>query len=332
MKPSLPKIVGKTVLLLAICFTLHNKSYSQAFLFGNEKVKWEAGVNFGPSFFLGDLGGNAGRGTNNLKDLNFEFTKLMKGAYITMYPNNWIGFRVAASLTYLEGDDAAINTNGVNELWRKQRNLDFRTNVWEVNGNIELFPTMLFNTDPDNEPRLRPYGLIGAGVFHFNPQGSLTNAQGNKTWYNLHPLRTEGQGMPEYPYSKPYNLTQFNVLYGGGLKYFVSDRVNVSMELLYRKTFTDYIDDVSKRYIDPKDFSKYLSAADASLAYQLSDKAKGIIFPGMTRYNAGDQRGDLKDLDTYFSVIAKVGIRLGPIYESSFARRAARQTRCPAVY
>jgi len=104
------------------------------------------------------------------------------------------------------------------------------------------------------------------------------------------------------------------------------------MELLYRKTFTDYIDDVSKKYIDSRSFAKYLSASDASLATKLSDKAIGIIYPGMTRYPAGTQRGDLKDGDTYFSVVAKVGFRLGPIYESSFARRAARQTRCPSVY
>ena len=119
---------------------------------------------------------------------------------------------------------------------------------------------------------------------------------------------------------------------GGGLKYFVSDRINVSMEVLYRKTFTDYIDDISQRYIDPKDYAKYLSAQDASLAYKLSDKTIGIIYPGMTRFPGGTQRGDLKDKDTYFSVIAKVGFRLGPIYESSFARRAVKQTRCPSVY
>lgn len=332
MKPSLPKFAGKALMLLSVCFLLFSKSYSQAFIFGNEKIKFEAGFNFGPSFFLGDLGGNAGKGTNNLKDLNFEFTKLMKGAFITMYPNKWVGLRLSATQTYLEGDDATINTTGINELWRKQRNLDFKTNVWELNGVVEVFPTMIFSNDPENEPRLRPYGLIGAGVFHFNPKGSLTAANGTKTWYELHQYRTEGQGMAEYPYSKPYQLTQMNVLYGGGLKYYLSERINIGGEFLYRKTFTDYIDDVSKKYIDPKNFAKYLSSQDAALATKLYDKTIGIIYPGMTRWPEGTQRGDLKNNDTYFSIIVKVGFRLGPIYESSFARSAARQTRCPAVY
>lgn len=174
--------------------------------------------------------------------------------------------------------------------------------------------------------------MAGVGVFHFNPKGSLTDAAGNKSWYYLHPLRLEGQGMPEYPYSKPYKLTQINIPFGGGIKYYISDRINLSAEFLYRKTFTDYIDDVSKKYIDPTNYTKYLSASEASLAYQLSDKAVGIIYPGMTRYPAGTQRGDTKDGDTYFSIVMKVGVRLGEIYESSFARRAAKQTRCPAVY
>ncbi len=331
MKPNLHKLVGKSIIALLICFFIHTTSNAQALLFG-EKVKWEVGFNFGPSFFLGDLGGNSGKGTNNLKDMNFEFTKFMKGVFVTVYPKNWIGLRLAADYTYLEGDDGIINTTGIDELWRKQRNLDFKTTVLEGYLAIEVFPTMLFNRNSEYEPRLRPYALGGIGVFHFNPQGSLTDAAGNKSWYYLHPLRLEGQGMPEYPYSKPYKLTQMNIPFGAGLKYFASDRINVSMELLYRKTFTDYIDDVSQRYIDPSFYSKYLTTQEATLAYKLSDKAKGIIFPGMTRYPAGTQRGDLKDSDTYFSLVLKAGIRLGPIYESSFARRAARQTRCPAVY
>jgi hypothetical protein len=239
---------------------------------------------------------------------------------------------LAANYTYLEGSDDIINTTGIDELWRKQRNLDFKTTVIEGYLALEIFPTMLFNRQSEYEPRLRPYGFAGIGVFHFNPKGSLTDAAGNKSWYLLQPLRLEGQGMPEYPYSKPYKLTQINIPFGGGIKYYVSDRINISAELLYRKTFTDYIDDVSQKYIDPVNYTKYLSAQEATLAYKLSDKAIGIIYPGMTRYPAGTQRGDTKDGDSYFSIVLKVGVRLGEIYESSFARRAARQTRCPSVY
>ncbi len=331
MKPFLHKFVGKHILLLLICFITGSQSFSQALFFG-EKIKWEVGFNFGPSFFLGDLGGNSGKGTNDIKDINLEFTKMMKGVFVTMYPKGWVGLRLAADVTYLEGSDDIINTTGINELYRKERNLDFKSTVLEGYLALELFPTMMLRRNTEYEPKLRPYGLVGVGLFHFNPKGSLTDASGNKTWHALQPLKLEGQGMTEYPNSKPYKLTQINIPIGAGLKFYASDRINLSAEVLYRKTFTDYIDDVSKNYIDPAKFNKYLSAEDAALASKLSDKSIPIIFPGMSRFPEGNQRGDPKDGDTYLSLVMKVGIRLGPIYESSFARRAAKQLRCPTVY
>ena len=288
----------------------------------------ETGINIGPSFFLGDLGGNRGKGTPFLKDLNLELTKMMKGVFFTVYPFRWLGFRAAVDYTYLEGRDDIIKTTGIDELWRKQRNLDFKSDVWEAYGCLEIFPTEFFYSGDEYETRLRPYGLVGLGVFHFNPQGSLTDANGNKSWYYLQPLRTEGEGMAEYPKSKPYKLTQINIPIGGGIKYYFSERFNFSLEILYRKTFTDYIDDVSKNYIDQRDFSKYLSAQNASIAARISDKFLPIIYPGMTRYPAGTQRGDLKNADTYFSSIGKFGIRLGPLKGTI----QKRQTTCPKFY
>lgn len=327
MKPIVHKFAGKYILLLLFSFMLFSGSNAQSFLFG-QKIKWEVGLNFGPSFFLGDLGGNSGKGTNNLKDMNLEFTKLMKGVFVTMYPKDWVGIRLAADITYLEGSDDIINTTGIDELWRKQRNLDFKTNVFEAYAALELFPTMMFRRDKSYFPKLRPYGLIGAGIFNFNPKGSLSDASGGKTWHKLHPLRLEGQGMAEYPDRKPYKLTQFNIPLGAGIKYYASERINISTEVLYRKTFTDYIDDVSLNYIDPNNYPKYLPAAEAALAYKLSDKSIGIIYPGMTRYPPNTQRGDPKDDDTYFSLVLKLGIRLGQIDDNS----SMRQVRCPSVY
>lgn len=332
MKNRLHNCILRSILLSLILLVGFTKTFSQSLIFGNEKFKVETGIDFGPSFFLGDLGGNVGKGTHFVKDLNYNFTKLMKGAFITVYPAGWIGFRLSADYTYLEGSDAVISTKGVDELWRKQRNLDFKTDIWELQFGAEIFPTMLFNKYSDYAPRLRPYGFIGGGIFHFNPKGSLTDANGNTTWYALQPLRTEGQGMAEYPQSKPYKLTQFNIPIGMGLKFYASDRVNVSTEFLYRKSFTDYIDDVSTTTIDPVYFSKYLSPADAAIATRISDKTIGIVTPGVTRYAPGTQRGNPKNKDAYFSLILKIGIRLGEIYESDFARKAARQTRCPHFF
>ncbi len=179
--------------------------------------------------------------------------------------------------------------------------------------------------------RLRPYGVLGVGVFHFNPQGSLTDANGNTTWYYLKPLHTEGEGFAEYPQRKNYSLTQVNIPMGFGAKYYVSDRVSLSMEVLYRKTFTDYIDDVSTTYIDPSLFDKYLTPQNAAIARQISDKVYAIVNPGLARNEPGTQRGDPKQDDAYFNVFMKFAVRIGSIL-STYDRRVANHTRCPARF
>lgn len=185
MKKRLPIVFKHTYCILILSFLFSVKSFSQSIIFQTGKITWEAGINVGPSFFLGDLGGNAGKGTRFLKDLNPEFTNIMKGVFIAAYPTDWFGFRVALQTGSLEADDAAVDSKGVHELWRKQRNLDFRSNISEAYIAAEIFPLMIFPAIAELSPRMRPYGVIGIGMFHFNPQGSLTDASGNKTWYDL---------------------------------------------------------------------------------------------------------------------------------------------------
>src|SRR5437016_3640246 len=92
------------------------KGISQHVSFVTGRTTWEAGVNIGPSFFLGDLGGNAGKGTRFIKDVNLEFTEIVKGFFVSAYPNNWLGFRFTAQTGSLKAEDGVVNTNGVDEL------------------------------------------------------------------------------------------------------------------------------------------------------------------------------------------------------------------------
>ncbi|MEP7251894.1 MAG: hypothetical protein ABI683_05920 [Ginsengibacter sp.] len=333
MKAYLPIPLRVLTLSLTLSFIFSAKSFSQSLVFGNEQTKVEVGINIGPSFFLGDLGGHRGKGTGFIKDLNLPLTKVMKGLFAAVYPNEWLGIRAAAEIGELEGEDHIIDTKGVNELWRKQRNLDFKSNISEAYLAAEVFPLMLLNAShEDYKPRLRPYGVIGVGVFHFNPKGSLTNANGYKTWYALKPLHTEGEGFAEYPQKKDYALTQINIPMGAGAKYIISDRVNLSLEVLLRKTFTDYIDDVSTEYIDPVYFDKYLSPSDAAIAKRIHDKVVGIVTPSLTRNSPDVQRGNPKQNDAYFTLFLKFGVRIGAIYESIYSRNAASHMRCPARF
>lgn len=319
------------ILVTSILYS--NTASSQALMFGNEKTRVEVGINVGPSFFLGDLGGNRGRGTRFVKDVNLSVTQIMKGLYATVYPNEWLGIRAAAQIGVLEADDRLIKNNGSHELYRKQRNLDFRSNIAEAYIAAEVYPLSLLHMGyPDYKPRFKPYGVIGVGAFKFNPQGSLTDNNGNVTWHDLKPLRTEGQGFDEYPDRKEYSLSQINIPMGVGVKYMLSERVNISLELLLRKSFTDYIDDVSTTYIDPNLFDKYLSAADAITARRISDKVHAIVNPNLARNEPGIQRGNPSQNDSYFTTFLKFGIRLGPVFENSFSRNASNKMRCPTRF
>lgn len=338
MKKRLHCLLCRSVLALSVFFILPVPTQAQSLLFGGEQVELEAGLNFGPTFFLGDLGGNAGYGTTFIKDLNLPLTKFMKGVFVTAYPNNWLGLRLAANLTYLEGQDKQIPTDGINETYRKQRNLDFKSDVWEAYAALEFFPfDYIHRNDEEYAPRWRPYIFGGVGVFHFNPLGSLTDQAGNVTWHELQPLRTEGQGWAEYPNAKPYQLTQMNLPYGCGIKYMASDNMNIGLELLYRKTFTDYIDDVSTSYVNPNDFDVHLDAASANIARQIHDKVFGIS-SGVNRTEPGYQRGNPSNKDAYFSFALKIGFRLNSMYDNgndngrSYNQRAASRVRCPARF
>ncbi len=333
MKKRLRSLLFAYFIFISFGFLFSLKSYSQHVSFSTGTTIWEAGINIGPTFFLGDLGGHAGKGARFIKDVNLQFTNIIKGGFVSVYPNNWLGFRLTAQSGFLQGQDNVINTKGVDELWRKQRNLDFKSTLTEAYFVGEFFPLMyLHRNDEDYAPRLRPYGVAGIGVIHFNPQGSITNLNGDKAWYYLKPLRTEGEGMAEYPSRKPYSLTQPVIPVGGGLKYFFSERVNMSLELLLRKSFTDYIDDVSTEYIDPDLFDKYLSTENAVIARKIHDKTYGIVTPGVTRYEPGTQRGNPNQNDSYFSVLIKVGIRIGTIFESDLSKNSANHMRCPSRF
>jgi hypothetical protein len=280
------------------------------------------GIGLGPMFFLGDLGGAAGIGRTFIKDVDYPLTKLSKGLFVSVAPREWIGFRVAVNTGLLEGDDKEAPNKGGDEVTRLERNLNFRTRLLEGYGAVEFYPSVFLEQYDGLKGKLRPYGVIGVGVYHFNPQTQDKN--GN--WVALQPLHTEGEGFPEYPDRKQYKLTQMEIPMGFGFKYYLKENMFIGLEVLHRKLFTDYVDDVSTNYIDPTLFNKYLSPANAALARQLN--YRGTYSWATTRPAdiVGSQRGDPKQNDAYFSTILRLGWRLREMSS------AERQLRCPLYY
>ncbi|HEX4850609.1 MAG TPA: outer membrane beta-barrel protein [Puia sp.] len=322
MKKGLHSLLHKCIFSLALVFALHAPSYSQLSA-GNY---FEGGFTVAPMVFLGDLGGHFGRGTTFLKDYNMKATKLSFGAFLAAHPAEWIGFRLQADIGQLEGDDAYITPKGGYETARYNRNLDFKTNIVEGFFAVELYPTVFLEDMPTElSGRLRPYALAGIGVFHFNPQGSYVDPNtGETNWVYLRPLHTEGEGFPEYPNRKEYSLTQMNVPLGVGIKYYFSETLNLSFELIYRKTFTDYLDDVSTTFIDPSLFYAHLSPGDARIADQIYNKSP-YRYTDPANYGPGAKRGDVNQKDAYFSFGFKLAFRFG------YGREWNNSTHCPLL-
>lgn len=312
--------IRKCLCSLAIMLAIYIPSYSQ-FSAGNY---FEAGVTVGPMVFLGDLGGNPGVGTAFLKDYNINTTKLAFGIYLAAHPSEIVGFRLSANFGNIEGDDAYTNTKGGEEVSRLNRNLNFKSSITEANFMMELYPTVIFEDEPTSvSGRLRPYGVIGVGVFHFNPMGAYVDPNTSQTtWVYLQPLHTEGEG---FSANRPnYTLTQINIPMGMGLKYYMSERTNLSLEFVYRKTFTDYIDDVSTKFVDPALLYANLPSGTAQIADAMSNKSPLRGIPG-SAYNPGDKRGNPNQNDAYFTIGFKLGVRLGN------NDRYSNSTRCPLL-
>jgi hypothetical protein len=316
----------RTLVLICFSFLLTIQSFSQSITTGNGKV--EVGLGIGPLFFLGDLGGNSGVGKSTwLKDVQFPLTKLAKGIYVNVYPAEWLGFRVAINHGTLDGYDNVIKDKGGDERFRKDRNLQFRSSLLEAYAALEISPTVFLERYDGLKGKIRPYGVIGIGAFHFNPKGQYYAPDGSSKWVALQPLRLEGQGFAEYPDRKPYSLTQMEIPMGFGFKYYLKENMYVGLEILHRQTFTDYVDDVSTTYIDNNLFSQYLTPQQAAMANQLYYRQDFVPSnPVQTRTPTDPQRGDATQNDAFFSTIIRLGWRLNHMSSE------LRQLRCPAFY
>jgi hypothetical protein len=320
--------VRTLVLILSFALTVQ-QSAAQSIVTGNGK--FEVGIGVGPLFFLGDLGGNYGEGSTFIKDVNLSTINLAKGVFASYHPTEWLGFRVAFNQGRVEGYDSLIRSKGGAEESRKRRNLQFRSNIWEAYGAVEFYPTVFFERYDGLQGKIRPYGVVGLGVFKFNPQGRYYAPNGSSAWVDLQPLRTEGQGMAEYPDRKPYSLMSMEIPLGVGIKYFIKENFYIGVEVMHRKSFTDYVDDVSTTYIDNNLFGQYMTPQQAAMANQLYFRENYVPYGSTSRTPpAGEQRGNPNNNDSFFSTILRCGWRLND--SNSPNGRALRQLRCPSYY
>ncbi|MDQ2720466.1 MAG: hypothetical protein M3Z26_12015 [Bacteroidota bacterium] len=270
----------------------------------NNDIVYEIGGSAGMMNAMTDIGGRRGKGKNGVKDFNFRNTQFCGGIFFDAMFRNEIGLRIEGVFGSVKSYDSILKSVAPTTNQRYERNLSFRSSISEVSLVAEIHPFEIFgNYDDDHfPPEVSPYLLVGIGYFHFNPQAML-----NGNYVDLQPLHTEGEGFPEYPNVKNYKLTQFNFPVGVGARYDLSPLVNIRAEIVYRFLQTDYLDDVSGRYIDPAVFAKHLSGTQLTEAILLNDRHK----PGAVTAHPNGIRGDPKNNDAYITFNIKLGLTLG---------------------
>ena len=271
-------------------------------LYYYNKVTYEMGASLGVMNCLTDLGGGKGIGKKFVKDINLGNTQPEGSIFLSAVYKNAFVLRTEATWGIVEASDAVLKNVKESTGGRYERNLSFRSTIFEVSIVSEIHPRYLKKYSAHQKlPRISPYLLGGIGFFNFNPQ---TKLQGN--WVDLQPLSTEGQGFSEYPERKVYKLKQFNFPVGAGIKYKVSEIWNFSIECVYRILNTDYLDDVSTSYIDKNVYSNYFTGDQLSRALTLHNRQNELNPSHIT--NIGDVRGNPKNNDAYFTINFKLAL------------------------
>ncbi|PKP17964.1 MAG: hypothetical protein CVU05_14540 [Bacteroidetes bacterium HGW-Bacteroidetes-21] len=250
-------------------------------------MRYEMFYGLGATNFLGELGGANREGTNFVRDFEVNMTRPLVQVGIRYRALETIAIKTTLSYGRLKGDDALTG-----EQFRSNRNLHFRSPLVEFSTQLEYSIIKERTGHRYNLRRVRgikgfktnTYFFVGVGGFWFNPR-----AKYDGKWYSLQPLGTEGQGL--VPTRPKYSRVSVCIPYGIGFKYSVNRRWNVGLEFGTRKTFTDYIDDVSSTYYD----NTLIQQERGDVAAYLADPSVGP--PNWTA--AYQQRGDTKDKDAY---------------------------------
>ncbi len=275
-------------------------SYADDPYFANDYT-YELGASIGTMNCFTDLGGRKGNGKNFIKDINFKNSQFAGSIYFITSYRYFISVRIEGTFGRVKAADNALKNISSSSPYRYQRNLSFRSTINEMMLVTEIHPVYFKRFTKDEKlPRYSPYLVAGIGYFSFNPKAKI-----NKSWVDLKPLSTEGEGFSEYPDRKPYKLKQINFPLGIGLKYKVSPNFNASVECVSRILHTDYLDDVSTNYIDKEIFAKYFTGAKLADALRLNDR-KHEIDPSLTTAT-NEQRGNPNKNDSYFTINFKLG-------------------------
>ncbi len=201
--------------------------------------------------------------------------------YVAAHPSELLGIRLSANFGSVEGDDNFIINKGGEEVARLNRNLNFKSSITEANLMFELYPTVLFEDQPTDQPgKVETLWCYLVSVFFILIRwvNMLIRILRRQPGFicNLYIQKVKDL----LPTDQIIRLHRLNIPMGVGVKYYVNETINLSLELLYRKTFTDYIDDVSTTFVDPAVLAANLPSGTSTIAIAMSNKSPLQGIPG----------------------------------------------------
>lgn len=228
-----------------------------------------------------------------LQDSRYTFSQAQPAAALGLSYAFTEKISLRGLLTYghVQGADSLSDN-----VMRQQRNLSFRSKVYDASltGVYSFFDIM--------EKRYTPYLFAGISVFNMGPYAY--DSLGRKV--GLGNLSTEGQGLPQYPdrkVSKPQNIS---IPFGAGVRFAVTRNISLAWEFRFNKTFTDYLDNVSTKYVDRDILLAVVGPKAVEMAYRGGEAKNGNpVYPA-----DGTVRGNPKTKDWYYFSGITVSIRL----------------------
>ncbi len=228
----------------------------------------ELGITGGTTFYIGDI---------NPTRHYPKHTHLAGGLMYRYNFNEHYAIRFQGLYGKLEAYDRESN-----DPLQRLRDLGFRSVVFEASALLEInfFKYRGMAKDSRN---WTPFVFGGLAYFHSNPQNLLDD-----TWYDLQPLGTEGQTIGG---GSGYSLNQICIPFGAGFKFAITKKVDLQLEWGLRRTYTDYLDDISGVYVDNTTLTEQAGPLTALLA------DPSVLRP--TGTNTGRARGDSQTRDWY---------------------------------
>ena len=196
----------------------------------------EVGVFGGGSYYIGDL--NPGR--------HFLMTKPAYGLVARLNLDPRWTIKLSGYRGEIAGDDNVSNI-------MTNRDLKFESKITDISAVVEL--NFLNYITGSTRNFVAPYIFVGFGFFMFEPVADGVS---------LRDLGTEGQNVGFADRSR-YATMQMAIPFGFGFKYSLNKKLGIALEWGLRKTFTDYVDDVSTTYylngesIDPSNVAEIMS-------------------------------------------------------------------------